>query len=68
MCFDIKMVAVPCLLNVSRLVAILTTVKLGYDKIGYNKLPAITNNFFQYFQSQIYVYYIIQLGYNEFRL
>ena len=38
------------------------TVKLGYNVLGYRELPVITNNFFQYFQSKIYVYYIIQLG------
>jgi hypothetical protein len=42
--------------------------KLGYNELGYNKLPVITNRFFHFFQSQIHVYYIIQLGYNEFRL
>ncbi len=44
------------------------TVKLGYNELGYNELPVITNRFFQFFQSQIQAYYIIQPGYNESRL
>jgi hypothetical protein len=43
-------------------------VKLGYNELGYNKLPVITNRFFQFFQSQIQAYYIIQPGSNESRL
>ncbi len=44
------------------------TVKLGYKELGNNKLLVIANICFQSFQSQIYVYHIMQLGYNEFRL
>jgi hypothetical protein len=46
----------------------LYTVKLGYNELGYNELPVITNRFFQFFQSQIQAYSIIQPGYNESRL
>jgi hypothetical protein len=42
------------------------TVKLGYNELGYNELPVITNIFFSFFQSQIQVYYINLPGYNEF--
>ncbi len=45
-----------------------TTVKLGYNKLGYNELLVTTNIFFDIFQSKIHVYCIIQLGYNKFRL
>jgi hypothetical protein len=44
------------------------TVKLGYNELGYNELPVITNIFFSFFQSQIQVYYINLPGYYEFRL
>jgi hypothetical protein len=44
------------------------TVKLGYNELGYNKLSVITNRFFQFFQSQIESFYIIQPCYNESRL
>jgi hypothetical protein len=49
-------------------ICISTTVKLGYNELGYNELPVITNKFCPFFQSQIHVHYINQLGYNEFRL
>ncbi len=29
------------------------TVKLGYNKLGYNELPVITNKSFPFFQSKI---------------
>ncbi len=31
------------------------TVKLGYNELGYNELPVITNKFSPFFQSQIHV-------------
>ncbi len=31
-----------------------TTVKLGYNELGYNELPVITNKFSPFFQSQIH--------------
>ncbi len=40
-------------------------MKLGYNKLGYNELQVKTNRFFQFFQSQIQAYFIIQPGYNE---
>jgi hypothetical protein len=43
-----------------------TTVKLGYNELGYNELPLITNKFFQFFQSQMHIIYINLPGYNEF--
>jgi hypothetical protein len=45
-----------------------TTVNFGYNKLGYNEVSVIRNIFFNFFQSQIHVYFIIQLGYNEFQL
>ena len=41
------------------------TVKLGYNKQGYNKLPVVTNKFFSFFQSQIHTCYTDKLGYKE---
>ncbi len=42
------------------------TVKLGYNELGCNELPVITNKFFQFFQSQIHIIYIKLPGYSEF--
>jgi hypothetical protein len=41
------------------------TLKLGYNKLGYNKLLVIRNIFFLFFQSQNHIYYIIQPCYKE---
>ena len=41
------------------------TVKLGYNELGYNELPVITNNFFPFFQSQNSYLLHNELGYNE---
>jgi hypothetical protein len=51
-----------------RICIIVSTVKLGYNELGYNELPVITNRFFQFFQSQTENFYIIQPCYNESRL
>jgi hypothetical protein len=44
-------------------------VKLDYNKLGYkktyNELPVVAKKLFQFFHSQIHVYYIIQPSYNE---
>ncbi len=44
------------------------TVKLGYNKLGYNELPVKRNKSFPLFLSKIYDYYNNELGYNEFGL
>ncbi len=31
----------------------ISTVKLGYNELGYNELPVITNKSFPFFQSEI---------------
>ncbi len=36
----------------------ITTVKLGYNELGYSELPVITNKFCPFFRSQIHVHYI----------
>lgn len=36
----------------------LFTVKLGYNKLGHNKLLVISNRYFPFFRSQVNVYYI----------